>query len=131
MTMRFKRAGILTKLVVLVLLIYMATSLMDLRGKIQTVEEQRDVLKQQVANQQLQNQELEDAIANSDDPDMMEQVAREKGFVKQGEELRKQLVRLGESNFELVEVVSGLRPGDEVVVSDMELYKSKNKLKIK
>ena len=87
MTMRFKRAGILTKLVVLVLLIYMATSLMDLRGKIQTVKEQRDVLKQQVANQQLQNQELEDAIANSDDPDMMEQVAREKGFVKQGEEL--------------------------------------------
>lgn len=52
-------------------------------------------------------------------------------FVKRGEELRKQLVRLGESNFELVEVVSGLRPGDEVVVSDMESYKSKNKLKIK
>ena len=52
-------------------------------------------------------------------------------FVKQGEELRKQRVRLGESNFELVEVVSGLRPGDEVVVSDMESYKNKNKLKIK
>ena len=52
-------------------------------------------------------------------------------FVKQGEELQKQRVRLGESNFELVEVVSGLRPGDEVVVSDMESYKSKNKLKIK
>jgi len=84
---RFKRAGILTKLVVLVLLIYMATSLMDLRGKIQSVEEQRDALTQQVANQQLRNQELEDAIANSDDPDMMEQVARDKGFVRQGEEL--------------------------------------------
>lgn len=84
---RFKRAGILTKLVVLVLLIYMATSLMDLRGKIQSVEEQRDALTQQVANQQLRNQELQDAIANSDDPDMMEQVARDKGFVRQGEEL--------------------------------------------
>ena len=84
---RFKRAGIMTKLVVLVLLIYMATSLMDLRGKIQSVEEQRDALTQQVANQQLRNQELEDAIANSDDPDMMEQVARDKGFVRQGEEL--------------------------------------------
>lgn len=84
---RFKRAGILTKLVVLVLLIYMATSLMDLRGKIQSVEEQRDALTQQVANQQLRNQELEDAIANSDDSDMMEQVARDKGFVRQGEEL--------------------------------------------
>ena len=85
--MRFKRAGILTKLVVLVLLIYMATSLMDLRGRIQNMEEQRDVLTQQVTNQQLRNQELEDAIENSDDPEMMERVAREKGFVKQGEEL--------------------------------------------
>ena len=85
--MRFKRAGFLTKLVILVLLIYMATSLMDLRGKIQSVEEQRDALTQQVANQQLRNQELQDAIANSDDPDMMEQVARDKGFVRQGEEL--------------------------------------------
>lgn len=84
---RFKRAGIMTKLVVLVLLIYMATSLMDLRGKIQSVEEQRDALTQQVANQRLRNQELQDAIANSDDPDMMEQVARDKGFVRQGEEL--------------------------------------------
>ena len=85
--MRFKRAGIVTELVVLVLLIYMATSLMDLRGRIQNVEEQRDVLAQQVTNQQLRNQELEDAITNSDDPEMMERVAREKGFVKQGEEL--------------------------------------------
>ena len=85
--MKLKRAGIVTKLVVLVLLIYMATSLMDLRGKIQTVEDQREILTQQVANQRLKNQELEDAIANSDDPDMMEQVARDKGFVRQGEEL--------------------------------------------
>ena len=85
--MKLKRAGIVTKLVVLVLLIYMATSLMDLRGKIQTVEDQREILTQQVANQRLKNQELEDAIANSDDPDMMEQVARDKGLVRQGEEL--------------------------------------------
>ena len=85
--MRFKRAGIVTKLVVLVLLIYMATSLMDLRGKIQGVEEQRDLLVQQVTNQQLRNQELQDAIENSDDPDVMERVARDRGFVRQGEEL--------------------------------------------
>lgn len=52
-------------------------------------------------------------------------------FVKQGDELEKRLVRLGDSNFELVEVVGGLRSGDEVVVSDMSSYKSKRKLKIK
>jgi cell division protein FtsL len=85
--MRFKRAGFLTKIVVLVLLIYMATSLLDLRGKIQTVEAQRDTLSQQVTDQRLANQQLADAIAHSDDPEMLEQVARDKGFVKQGEEL--------------------------------------------
>lgn len=52
-------------------------------------------------------------------------------FVKQGNELEKHKVRLGDSNFELVEVVSGLHPGEEVVISDMNTYKNKNKLKIK
>lgn len=85
--MRFKRAGFLTKIVVLVLLIYMATSLLDMQGKIRGVQEQRDGLAQQVTDQQLENQELADAIEHSDDPDMLEQVARDKGFVKQGEEL--------------------------------------------
>ena len=33
------------------------------------------------------NQELRDAIENSDDPDTLERVAREKGYVKQGETL--------------------------------------------
>ena len=87
LAVKFKRAGFVTKLVVLVLLIYMATSLLDLRGKIQGIEAQRDTLARQVTDQQLKNQELEDAIANSDDPEMLEQVARDKGFVKQGEEL--------------------------------------------
>lgn len=85
--MRFKRAGFLTKIVVLALLIYMVTSLLDLRGQIQSVEEQRDGLAQQVTAQQLENQKLADAIAHSDDPEMLEQVARDKGFVKEGEDL--------------------------------------------
>ena len=83
--MRFKRAGFLTKLVVLALLIYMATSLLDLRGQIQTTQSQRDTLAQQVSNQELENQELADAIENSDNPQMLEQVARDKGYVKQNE----------------------------------------------
>ncbi len=51
-------------------------------------------------------------------------------FVVSGAELVKRKVQLGESNFEYVEVVSGLEPGDRVVVSDMSDYKSKNKLKL-
>ena len=87
MTMQFKRAGFLTKPVVLVLLIYMAIAVLDLRGKIQSVEAERDILARQVTDQQLENQKLEDAIANSDDPEMLEQVARERGYVEQHETL--------------------------------------------
>ena len=83
--MRFKRAGFLTKIVVLALLIYMATSLLDLLGQIQAAQDQRDILAQQVADQRLANQDLADAIEHSDDPEMLEQVARDKGYVKQDE----------------------------------------------
>ena len=46
-------------------------------------------------------------------------------------ELEKRTVQLGESNFEYVEVLSGLQPGEEVVVSDMNQYRNKNRLKLK
>ena len=85
--MRFKRAGFLTKIIVLALLIYMATSLLDLQGQIQQTQKERDLLEQQVIDQRLENQELTDAIEHSDDPEMLEQVARDRGLVKQGEEL--------------------------------------------
>ena len=85
--MRFKRAGFLTKIVVLALLIYMATTLLELRGQIQTTQVQRDALAQQVADQQAKNQELSDAIQHKDDPETLERAAREKGYVKQNEVL--------------------------------------------
>lgn len=85
--MTFKRAGFLTKVVVLVLLIYMALSLLEIRGKIQSVQAQRDDLSRQVTDQRLENQKLADAIANSDDPEMQEQVARDRGYVKKDETL--------------------------------------------
>ena len=46
-------------------------------------------------------------------------------------EIIKRKVQLGDSNFEYVEVVSGLQPGDKAVVSDMSNYKNKSKLKVK
>ena len=48
---------------------------------------QRDALAQQVADQQAKNQELSDAIQHKDDPETLERVAREKGYVKQNEVL--------------------------------------------
>ena len=53
-------------------------------------------------------------------------------FVLDGDDqLVKRKVQLGDSNFEYVEVISGLQPGDQVVVSDMSEFRNKNKLKLK
>lgn len=52
-------------------------------------------------------------------------------FVQNGNNLMKRKVRLGDSNFQYVEVISGLQLGDQVVVSDMTNYKNRSKLKIK
>ncbi|WP_352423546.1 HlyD family efflux transporter periplasmic adaptor subunit [Proteiniphilum sp.] len=51
-------------------------------------------------------------------------------FVLNGSTLEKRKVRLGESNYQYVEVISGLEPGDRAVVSDMSRYRDKNKLKV-
>ncbi len=50
-------------------------------------------------------------------------------FVMDGSTLVKRKVQLGESNYEHVEVISGLQPNDRVVVSDMSQYRNKSKLK--
>lgn len=52
-------------------------------------------------------------------------------FVVNDDQLLKRKVQLGDSNFEYVEVVNGLKTGDEVVVSDMNDFKEKSKLKIR
>lgn len=85
--MRIKKAGFLTKIIVLVLLIYMATTLLDLRGQLQANQAEQEALAQQAAQLAQQNAQLADAINNSTDPDVLEAVARSKGFVKVGERL--------------------------------------------
>ena len=85
--MKLKQAGFLTKIVILALMIYMAISLLDMQNQLQETRALKEALEKQVASQQIENQRLADAVENSDDPAMMEQVAREKGYVKQGEVL--------------------------------------------
>ena len=51
-------------------------------------------------------------------------------FVVNGDQLLKRKITLGDSNFEYVEVISGLQEGDEVVVSDMSDFKEKSKIKL-
>ena len=83
--MRFKRTGWMTKVLITILMIYMTISLLNLHGQIQSVQKEREVLQERVAAQKLENQQLSEAIENSDNPAMLESVARKKGYVKPGE----------------------------------------------
>ena len=83
--MRFKRTGVITKVLITILMIYMTISLLSLHGQLQSVQSERDTLQERVAAQKLENQQLAEAIENSDDPAMLESVARKKGYVKPGE----------------------------------------------
>lgn len=85
--MRVKKAGLMTKLVVLILLVYMAITLLNLRTQVQAAQTELDALTNQVTAQTQQNAELADAIANSDDPAVLERVARDRGFVMEGERI--------------------------------------------
>ena len=76
--MRTKRAGFLTKIVVLALLIAAATGLLNLRGQIQRAQSDRDALAAQVAAQTQVNADLADAVENSGDPERIQDIARDR-----------------------------------------------------
>ena len=86
--MKTKKAGLLTKIVVLALLIYMSITLLDLRSQIRTAEAERDA-RQQAVNEQLQtNAALSGMLEHSGDPDALEDIARDRlGLVKPGEKV--------------------------------------------
>ncbi|MCC8123078.1 MAG: septum formation initiator family protein [Oscillospiraceae bacterium] len=84
--MKTKRASLLTKLVVLVLLIGLATALLNLRARIQTAQEDLDQITAQVTEQRQTNADLSQAVENKDDPERQQAIARDKlGLVLPGE----------------------------------------------
>ena len=85
---RTKKAGLLTKLVVLALLIYLPIVLLYLQGRIRQTQAERDSLSRQVAEQTQTNADLAEDIANPDDPDRIADIARDKlGLVVPGEKV--------------------------------------------
>ena len=78
MAMQTKKAGFLTKIVVLALLIYMATALLNLQAQIRAAQSEQEALSRQVAAQTQENAALADAVADSDDPQRVEEIARDK-----------------------------------------------------
>ncbi len=84
--MHVKRAGLLTKILILTLLIVTAVSLLELNSRVEQARAQKEDLTRQVAAQTQTNAGLADAIEHSGDPDRIADVAREKlGLVAPGE----------------------------------------------
>ena len=75
--MKVKRAGIGTKLLVLVLLVAAITALMSVHSQLKEAQERRDLLSRQVQAQLEANAALADSIAHSDDPEYLANIARE------------------------------------------------------
>lgn len=73
-----KKAGLLTKILALILLAYIVFTLLSLRQKLADAKSQVETLNQQVTDQIQTNTELSNAIENSDDPSFLKDIAREK-----------------------------------------------------
>lgn len=83
---RTKKAGLVTKLVVLALLIGLSITLLDMRTQLQDAQAQKTALENQVQIQTQVNADLRDAVQNKDDPQRQEDIARNAlGLVKPGE----------------------------------------------
>ena len=86
--MKTKKAGLLTKLVVLALLIYLSITLLDLRGQIREAEAERDARQQEVDQQLQTNMALSSMLEKSEDPEALEDLARDRlDLVKPGEKV--------------------------------------------
>ena len=86
--MKFKKAGIITKIVIAALLVYAVVSLVTVRSKTAALNAQTQQLHQQVTDMTQSNAELEYKIEHSEDADTIEEIARDKlGLVKPGEKI--------------------------------------------
>ena len=88
MPMKFKRAGLVTKIVILAIIVYAGISLVSLKVQVSDARETRDELQTQVDGVLQTNTELQYAIDHSTDPETIEDIARNKlGLVKPGEKI--------------------------------------------
>lgn len=84
--MKLKRAGMPTKLLVLVLLAVLAAGLLSTHAQLNAAQADREALRRQVAAQQEANAALQDGIDHSGDPDYLADIARSRlGLVEPGE----------------------------------------------
>lgn len=86
--MKTKKAGILTKIVLLAVLIYAAITLLTLRAQIQSAETEKTQLAKQIETQTESNAALSEDIKDSSDPQKISDIARQKlGLMAPGEKV--------------------------------------------
>ncbi len=83
-----KKAGLVTKIVIFILLGYATIALLNLHRQVTAAQEAVVTLTQQVQTQKQRNLELKDSIANSDKLESRKDIAREKlGLLESGEKV--------------------------------------------
>lgn len=83
-----KKAGLLTKIVIFVLLAYTVYMMIHMQNQISEANAEVSGLSQQVEAQIQRNAELTDAIVNSDDIEQKKDIARERlGLLEPGEKI--------------------------------------------
>jgi cell division protein DivIC len=86
--MKFRRASLITKIVILAIILYAGISLVSLKVQISDARVKRDELQSEVDSVLQTNTELQYAINHSTDPETIEDIARNKlGLVKPGEKI--------------------------------------------
>lgn len=86
--MKVKRAGVGTKILVLVLLVAAVTGLLSVRSQLSTAQARRDQLQSQVQAKEESNSALQDAIDHSDDPEYITNIARSELDLLESDEIR-------------------------------------------
>ncbi len=75
---RSKKVGLLGRILLVLILAYMVYALIGVRQEIAAAKAEVETLTEQVAEQIQYNTELSNAIENRDNPDFVEDIAREK-----------------------------------------------------
>lgn len=76
--MKFKRSGILTKIIIAALLIYATTTLVSMCHRISSAKDKQTLLQQEAHSIAADNAEMEYAIEHSEDDSVIEDIARDK-----------------------------------------------------
>ena len=84
--MRFKRSSLLTKILILVMVVYATVTLVSLQNQVTAKEAEAEALQTSIDAVKQENLRLEQAIDNLDTDEGVEDVARQKlGLVSRGE----------------------------------------------